>query len=56
MTLTLGLNRAMGFDSRLMDIFRAEIARAGGPFRRGATILIVDARGYTEYMSGTDSA
>ena len=55
-TLSSRLSRAMGFDPRLMDAFRAESARAGGPVRRDVTILIADVRGYTAYVSTTDSS
>jgi adenylate cyclase len=46
----------MGFDPRLMEAFRRESDRAGGPVRREVSILIADVRGYTAYVSGTDSA
>jgi class 3 adenylate cyclase/CHASE2 domain-containing sensor protein len=56
MTLASRLSRAMGFDPRLMDAFREESTRSGGPVRREVAILIADVRGYTAYVSGTDSA
>jgi adenylate cyclase len=54
LTLASSLSRAMGFDPRLMDAFRAESARAGGSLRRDVAILIADVRGYTAFVSGTD--
>jgi len=50
------LSRAMGFDPHLMEAFRRESDRAGGPVRKEVTILIADVRGYTAYVSSTDSA
>jgi len=55
-TLAASLSRAMGFDPHLMEAFRRESARLGGPVRKDVTILIADVRGYTAYVSGTDSA
>ena len=55
-TLASSLSRAMGFDPHLMEAFRRESARLGGPVRKDVTILIADVRGYTAYVSGTDSA
>jgi adenylate cyclase len=54
--LASSLSRAMGFDPHLMEAFRRESARLGGPVRKDVTILIADVRGYTAYVSGTDSA
>ncbi len=53
-SLVSSLSRAMGFDARLMDAFRRESARAGGPVRKEVAILIADVRDYTRYVSGTD--
>jgi class 3 adenylate cyclase/CHASE2 domain-containing sensor protein len=55
-TLASSLSRAMGFDPHLMEAFRRESARLGGPVRKEVSILIADVRGYTAYVSGTDSA
>ncbi len=55
-TLASSLSRAMGFDPHLMESFRRESARLGGPVRKDVTILIADVRGYTAYVSATDSA
>ena len=55
-TLASSLSRAMGFDPHLMEAFRGESARLGGPVRKEVSILIADVRGYTGYVSGTDSA
>jgi adenylate cyclase len=54
-TLASRLSRAMGFDPQLMEAFRRESERAGGPVRKDVSILIADVRGYTAYVSGTDS-
>lgn len=56
LTLASSLSRAMGFDPHLMEAFRRESARLGGPVRKDVTILIADVRGYTAYVSSTDSA
>jgi class 3 adenylate cyclase/CHASE2 domain-containing sensor protein len=53
-SLVTSLSRAMGFDSRLIDAFRREGARAGGPVRKEVAILIADIRNYTRYVSRTD--
>jgi class 3 adenylate cyclase len=53
-SLVTSLSRAMGFDSRLIDAFRREGARAGGPVRKDVAILIADIRDYTRYVSRTD--
>ncbi len=50
------LSQAMGFDPRLVDAFRLENTRAGGPVRREVAILIADVRGYTAYVSSTSPA
>lgn len=53
-SLVTSLSKAMGFDARLMDAFRREGARAGGPVRKEVAILIADVRDYTRYVSRTD--
>jgi class 3 adenylate cyclase len=52
--LAVSLRRAFGFDPRLLESFRKESARVGGPVRREAAILIADVRNYTAWVSGTD--
>jgi class 3 adenylate cyclase len=54
MSLVTSLSKAMGFDARLIDAFRREGARAGGPVRKEVAILIADVRDYTRYVSRTD--
>jgi class 3 adenylate cyclase/CHASE2 domain-containing sensor protein len=53
-SLVSSLSKAMGFDSRLIDAFRREGARTGGPVRKEVAILIADVRDYTRYVSRTD--
>ena len=53
-SLSASLSRAVGFDPRLIEAFRRESARAGGPLRKEVTILIADVRGYTNFVSRTD--
>lgn len=53
-SLAARLSRAVGFDQRLIDAFRAESARLGGTVRREVAILIADVRDYTRYVSRTD--
>jgi class 3 adenylate cyclase len=53
--LSRSLSRAIGFDPRLIDAFRSESARAGGPVRREVSILIADVRNYTHFVSSTDA-
>jgi class 3 adenylate cyclase len=48
------LRRAFGFDPRLLESFRKESAKVGGPVRREVAILIADVRNYTAWVSGTD--
>jgi len=52
--LAVNLRRAFGFDPRLLDSFRKESGRVGGPVRREVAILIADVRNYTAWVSGTD--
>lgn len=53
-SLVTSLSKAMGFDARLIDAFRREGSRAGGPVRKEVAILIADVRDYTRYVSRTD--
>jgi class 3 adenylate cyclase/CHASE2 domain-containing sensor protein len=53
-SLYASLSRAVGFDSGLIETFRAESARNRGPVRKQVAILIADVRDYTHYVSRTD--
>jgi adenylate cyclase len=55
-SLAASLDRAMGFDARLIDAFRREGEQRGGTVRRDVSILIADVREYTRYVSRTDPA
>ena len=53
-SLAASLSRAVGFDPQLIEAFRRESARTGGPVRKDVAILIADIRDYTSYVSSTD--
>jgi class 3 adenylate cyclase len=56
LTLAASLRRAVGFDPALMESFRRESRRGGGPVQRDVCILISDVQGYTRLVSQADPA
>jgi adenylate cyclase len=53
-SMAAGLRLAFGFDPRLIEAFRVESAGSGGKVIKDVTVLIADARDYTDFIARTE--